>query len=147
MLLDSVLVCWRSNMRKLYPSVKALLVVVSVASVLGCGSSRKLKSIIINPATADAQQYPGGQVQFTASGTYTDGSKVNPLPVKWSGGQPWTQMPWIIQLDSNGLASCGNAQSGVYNVFATAPLDPSSPVSQMNMSTPQLTATAQLTCP
>lgn len=134
-------------MRKLYVSLAAFLLVVTATSVVACGNTRKLKSITIDPASADARNFPTGQIQFTASGTYTDGSKINPLSVVWSGGQPWTLMPWIIQLDSNGLASCGNAQAGTYSVFATAPLDTSFPVSQMNMSTPQLTATAQLTCP
>lgn len=134
-------------MPKLYLSFIALLLMVAAASVLGCGSSRRLKSITITPASADAQNFPGGQVQFTASGTYSDGSKVNPLSVVWSGGQPWSKMPWIIQLNSDGLASCGNAQSGTYSVFATAPLDVNVPLSQMNMSTPQLSTTAQLTCP
>lgn len=133
-------------MPRLYLSFVVFLL-VAAASVLGCGSSRRLKSITITPANADAQNYPGGQVQFTASGTYTDGSKVNPLGVVWWGGQPWTKMPWIIQLDSNGLASCGSAQPGTYSVLATAPLDPNVPLTQMNMSTPQLSATAQLTCP
>ena len=134
-------------MRKLSVSLAALLLVGTATSVVACGNTRRLKSITINPASADARDFPNGQIQFTASGTYTDGSKVNPLGVVWSGGQPWTLMPWIIQLDSNGLASCGNAQPGTYTVFATAPLDPTFPLSKMNMSTPQLTTTAQVTCP
>ena len=58
-----------------------LLVVVSI---LSCGANHgQLKSISIGPAAAF------GQVQFTATGTYSDGSKVSSLPVLWSAGNPW----------------------------------------------------------
>jgi hypothetical protein len=60
------------------------LLLLVVASVLSCGANHgQLKSISISPAAAT------GQAQFTATGTYSDGSKVSSLPALWSEGNPW----------------------------------------------------------
>jgi len=119
--------------------------------MLACGSSSQLQSISISPATADAKDYANGQVQFTATGTYADGSQVKPLTALWTPAPPWSltpQQPWpAITLDSTGLASCGRANPGTYMIVATAPVDPHSPLLQMTMSTPQAGGTATLTCP
>jgi hypothetical protein len=51
-----------------------LALVAVAAATLSCGSgsnaSRQLQSITLIPASADAQDYPNGQVQFTATGYY-----------------------------------------------------------------------------
>jgi hypothetical protein len=111
----------------------------------------QLQSIAISPGTADAKSYPNGQVQFTATGTYSDGTQVKPLTALWTPGIPWALDPqnaWpALQMNDTGLVSCGKALSSTYTIYAAAPLDPHFPVSKMTMGTPQLTATAQLTCP
>ena len=56
------------------------VVTLSLLAMLGCGNS-KLTSVNLSPAAADAQNFPGGQVQFTATGTYSNSSKVVPLTV------------------------------------------------------------------
>ncbi len=51
------------------------LLVLAAAITLACGSSpspdRLLQSVTVAPATAAAQDYPNGQVQFTATGFYS----------------------------------------------------------------------------
>jgi len=47
-------------------------------------SQDPLQSITVSPATADAQDYPNGLVQFVASGYYIDPSRrVTPLSAMW----------------------------------------------------------------
>ena len=132
------------------PFFPYILLLVVALSMLGCGSGKsthgQLQSISVAPATADAQNFANGQVQFTATGTYTDGSKVSPLTALWSQGSPWIKTVDGIGLDSQGVASCLGAP-GTYPVGATAPVDPHMPLSQMTMTTPQVSGTAQLTCP
>ena len=60
------------------------LILLVVVPVLSCGTNHgPLKSISISPAVAT------GQSQFTATGTYSDGSIVSPIVVLWSEGNPW----------------------------------------------------------
>ena len=139
-------------MKKLGPLLSCLGLPLIAITMLACGTNNRhglLQSMTISPATADAQNVPNGQVQFTATGTYTDGTKVSPLAVLWWPNQPWTlvpQTPIVISLDSKGVASCRQA-SGTFGIWATAPVDPHIPLPQMTMRTPQVVATAQLTCP
>jgi hypothetical protein len=133
------------NLRFLLPWAVVLLVACVLA---GCGASHgsnvQLQSISINPATASSQ------TQFTATGFYSDGSKVTPLPALWFPIRTWynsaTEVRWF-NLDATGNASC-DGNGGTFNVVATAPVDPHFPLSQMNSSAPpQVSGMAQLTCP
>ena len=117
--------------------------------VLACGSSRQLTSITVSPASADAQTFPNGQVQFTATGTFSGGNMAaTSLQVLWSIGNPFTKqpIPGGVSLDSNGLAQC-TGFVGTVTIWATAPADPGMSLMQMNMSTKNVSGTAQLTCP
>ena len=122
----------------------ACTLLVVAALNLSCAANHKqLKSITISPTTA------AGQALFTATGTYSDGSKVTPLPVLWSEGNPWVTsevVPEGIAVMGNGMASC-NPVVGTFTVQGTAPVDPRMPVSQMTPMTPQVHGTARLTCP
>lgn len=94
---------------------------------LGCGMSspRTLQSVIASPATADAKEFPGGQVQFTATGIFTKPpTRVTPLPL-CSGGATgacittWSAFPpTVATIDQNGLAQCvpGQSQDAKINV-------------------------------
>ena len=127
---------------------------VLAAISLSCGSSGGLKSVTITPATADAQSFPNAQVQFTAMGTYSGQAQSVAVNALWWNSQPWIIAPSAaptpapaITIDSNtGIATCLNL-TGTFTVWATAPKNQSTPVSQMTKSTPQVTATAQMTCP
>ena len=129
----------------------ALLFLVA-ALMLACGLNHGLyKSLTVTPATADAQDFPNGQVQFTATATKINGTQVAPVPALWTPGPPWSLAPLMpspaIQLSQTGLASCGAAGPGTYMIAATAPIDPHSPLSTMAMNTPQVSGGAFLTCP
>src|ERR1017187_2861166 len=93
------------------------------ASLIGCAlpSSQTLVSIAVNPASASASK--GGTVQFTASGTTSQGSVVSPLTANWSfSGFTTIPIPANASIDANGLATCSGFQ-GTVLVFAVHPVD------------------------
>ena len=107
---------------------------------IGCGgASRQLQSVAVTPATADAQSFPGGQVQFTAVGTYTQPpSPSNLAQAAWSLSDPT-----LATVDQNGLAQCIAGASGVVTVTAGV----SGPCSGTGCTAIQITGAAKLTCP
>lgn len=117
-------------------------------SVLACGCGvSQLESISISPDTATAQDSASGKVQFTATGTYTDGRTVSPLTAFWGFHAPWIEIPdpGGVSVDSNGLAQCTTFK-GTIPIVAIAPKNPGTPLSAMTMTTPLVSATAHLTC-
>jgi hypothetical protein len=137
-------------MRKLGPLLFCFALLLVAIAMLACGGSNRLQSLSISPATADAQNFPNGQVQFTAMGMLGGSSQASPVSARWWTNQPWTAPPTaaIINLSSTGLAQCFPlAPAGTYQIWAVAPADPNLPVSEMTMTTKQLSATAQITCP
>jgi hypothetical protein len=61
---------------------------IAAVFALSCGSStpveRRLQSITLNPASADADNYANGQVQFVATGHYSTAPvTVSPLSATW----------------------------------------------------------------
>jgi hypothetical protein len=100
----------------------ALLVFLETS---GCGGNRQLQSITVSPATADGQSYPRSQVQFTAMGTYSDGSSNSSLNVLWSIGNPFAlaPIPCCVSLSATGLAQCAG-YTGTLAITATAPATP-----------------------
>jgi hypothetical protein len=128
-------------------SLLAWTIVLLVASVLvACGShmpNGQLQSISISPSSASVQ------AQFTATGFYSDGSKVKPLLALWSDNNPWVGNDILpkISVGANGLVSCGEVMSGAYTIEATAPSDPHIPIFQLGPNTEQVHGTAQLSCP
>lgn len=120
------------------------ILLVIALSLLACGNSRQLQSLSISPATAN------GQVQFNAIGTFSGSSQTSAVSALWWTTQPWTYppTPFIITVSSSGLAQCtAFAPAGTYMVWAVAPVNPNAPLSAMTMTTLQVVATAQLTCP
>lgn len=106
-------------------------------------------SVTITPATADAQKFPNGQVQFTAMGTYNN----SPQPV------PLADMTWCVgssnglcngniassaTVDSNGLATCTGVLSGTATILAGTVNSIGMPDTGKQLS---LFGTAKLTCP
>jgi hypothetical protein len=116
--------------------------------LLACGSTApQLVSITINPATATALDSASGEIQFVATGTYTDGHTVMPLPVFWGEHAPWimTPDPGGVSVNGNGLAQCTTFK-GTVPIVAIAPKDPAIPLAAMTISTTVVSGTAQLTC-
>jgi hypothetical protein len=147
--------------------------VLLLIAIAGCGgttsmnSIRVMQSLMVAPATADAQQSANGQVQFTATGTFNMApTTVMSPPVLWSVGNPSfmtptpspmpTPMPSNMSvavasppgasIDANGLAQC-NGFIGMVTIEATAPADPNMPVSQMSQMTRNVTGMAKMSCP
>jgi hypothetical protein len=122
--------------------------------IAGCGGSmmtgsRQMQSLTVTPASADAQAFPGGKVQFTAMGTFNMAPvTVMSPPVLWSIGNPFGPPPNMpaASVDANGLAQC-NGFVGNVIVEATAPAEPLIPLLQMTSTTITVSGTAQMTCP
>ena len=135
-------------------TVFLFVVVVVGGVVLSCGASsqHQLQSITLSPQSADAKDYPNGQVQFVATGHYTTTpATVTPITANWGTCSPPVEPTSAITVTSTGLAQCANRAVGTYTVWAN---DPSSSSGTYNC--PANTAcgggctvesTAQLTCP
>jgi hypothetical protein len=88
----------------------------------GCGNSspRILQSVVANPASADAQNFPNGKVQFTPTGVFNNApTRVTPLPVCSAPNSGATCITaWSIStdtiatVDQSGVAQCLPGQSG-----------------------------------
>lgn len=132
----------------------SVALILVAACVAGCGGStmnsgRMLQSLTVTPASADAQNFPGGKVQFTATGTFNMAPTTASPAVMWSIGSPFaTPSPTMPQatIDSTGLAQC-NAFVGTTLVAATAPTEPEIPLQGMTPSTPAVSGSATLICP
>ena len=117
-------------------------------AMLGCGNS-KLSSVNLSPAVADAQNFPGGQVQFAATGTYSNSSKVVPLTnVTWCIGSTTGMCNGNIvtsaSVNANGLAQCLPGATGTVTVIAGSGGRQSNPDGGRQLT---VFGTAQLTCP
>ena len=131
----------------------AIVLVLIVLTLTNCGGSsngaRMLLSVTVSPASADAQQSAGGQVQFTATGTYNlPPTTVTPLTnVVWTVNRPaFSGLATKASdpgIDANGMAQCSATSQGTSTINATAAKDPSQPVSLSN----EVAGSAHLMCP
>ena len=127
-----------------------VVIVIALASI-GCGSmnaapNRVLQSMSLSPATADAQTFPQGQVQFTPTGTFSIAPSPAAVPVPfvspYSGS--WSSSnPSLATIDQNGVAQCVAGASGTVTISAIAS---SNSAMGPAMST-GVSSTAKLTCP
>ena len=138
-----------------YRLLLSILFLAALAvQTLGCGGSnmssdRVLQSMVVTPATADAQNFPNGQVQFTATGTFN--KPPSPAQVTfqppYSGG--WNLMDAgaasIATISATGLAQCVPGAAGTVVVRALASAN-SAPPGAAGMSVAVI-GTASLTCP
>jgi hypothetical protein len=134
----------------------ALVLAASLALSCGTGSENAgsqnqdpLVSVTLSPGTADARDYPNGQVQFVATGFYINPSRtVSPLSAAW--GTCYQEASTSeISVTAGGMAQCAPGAVGTFTVWADDP-----PLS--NVACNAITAcgggcfvagTAQLTCP
>lgn len=117
-------------------------------ALVACGgmnsSNRVLMSMTLSPAAADAQNFANGQVQFTATGVFSE----PPTPATVTFMEPFTGS-WMVSnsniaiIDQNGMAKCVAGTSGVVTVSAIA----SSNSAQAPAMSTAVSATAMLTCP
>jgi hypothetical protein len=129
----------------------ATLTVLLAFRMLACGSSnsnRVLESMTITPAIADAQNFPNGQVQFTATGQFSKPPSpdqvtfVAPYSGQWSFAD--ANSANIATIGSNGLAQCKSGASGTATVLATASANSGNGAQNTSVAR---TSTATLTCP
>jgi len=98
----------------------ATLALVMAAASCGAGSSGagQLQSITVNPASADAQNYPNGEVPFEATGHYVDPSHtVTPQAANWvacSQNAPTSD----VSVTSSGVGQCASGAKGTYQINA-----------------------------
>jgi hypothetical protein len=116
-------------------------------SMMTMNSTRQMQSITVSPMTADPMG-SSGMVQFSAMGNFNMAPMSANIPVRWSLGSPFSTQPapMGVSISANGLAQCSGFM-GMITVEATAPKDPSMPLSQMSMNSMNVTGMAQLTCP
>ncbi|HEV2468446.1 MAG TPA: hypothetical protein VGS78_04580 [Candidatus Sulfotelmatobacter sp.] len=136
---------------KSFACMFAGLLILGELALLGCGSSRQLKSITVSPATADAKSFPNGQVPFTATGTYSKPPSPSPLTsndVQWcvgssSGACDGNIFPGAT-VDSNGVAQCGGVFTGTAFVLAGTEASVKNPDGGQQF---KIFGSAQITCP
>ncbi len=122
---------------------------LSLLGMLGCGNSG-LTSVSVSPAVANAQNFPNGQVQFTAMGIYGGSSKRVPVSnliwcVGTSTGSCFGNIAVPASVDGNGLAQCHNVAAGTVTIIAgTGGQQMPMPDGGQQL---QVFGTAQLTCP
>ncbi|MBZ5599574.1 MAG: hypothetical protein LAN83_14785 [Acidobacteriia bacterium] len=140
-------------MPKFWVLLLSIVFLLGSLGSLSCGSmnnnQRLLQSIMVTPAAADAQNFPNGQVPFTATGNYS----APPTPASvfvatWCvhdsngcmGGTPGATV------DANGLAQCDSGFIGTVEIAAIASNGAGAPV-RMGDTGAAVAGTAQLTCP
>jgi len=114
---------------------------------LAAGNGQLLVVVSVHPNSADAVQFPNGQVPFTAQGTFKSPVSVSSLSnVVWTVDRPaFSLAPDLghASINQNGLATCAPGFVGIVQVFATAPADPNLAISAQNA----IVGTAHMVCP
>ncbi|MFY9744220.1 MAG: hypothetical protein WA252_03885 [Candidatus Sulfotelmatobacter sp.] len=109
-------------MKKYAPQFCLSPLILAAAISLACGSSSggptNLTSISISPATANAQDYPNGQVQFTAVGYESGSSSPVSISPTWSVCNEANAQS-EIKVNATGVAQCNAGASGTYIVNAS----------------------------
>jgi hypothetical protein len=124
------------------------LAIMCFGTMLGCGSTpRRITSLTINPAVADAQSYPTGQVQYSAIANYNHSPSAGPIePALWAIKATGNVQGTISQ---SGVAQCSAGAAGTFIVIAWAIADPQIPQTNHNLLNAKKVAVgiAQLNCP
>jgi hypothetical protein len=136
--------------RSSFLSAAVALLTIAPAST-GCGSSRTLQSVTLTPASADAKNYPNGQVRLVATGTFSKPPSPSPLTssdVLWCAGAAGACAGNImpnVTVDQNGVAQCRPGFVGTATVLAGT----KSTAMTMPDGGPQLKVfgAAQISCP
>jgi hypothetical protein len=139
-------------MGELGPVLFLLTLIMVAWLTLACGGSpeRELESVTLSPATAAAQDFPGGQVQFSATGQYnTSPQTVTPLPGRSWGSCFQDASTTDVTVNSDGVAQCAIGAVGTYTVWAHAPrVSTHSCLSEDACGAGcEVVGSAQLTCP
>lgn len=112
-----------------------VIAVVAVFLTTSCGQN----NVVVSPATADAQQFPSGIVQFTATGVSSPVWCIGSAQGMCNGN-----VVSIATIDSSGRAQCLSGKTGTVTVLAGAGLKTALPDGGGQLSS---FGSAQLTCP
>ncbi|MGH9516274.1 MAG: hypothetical protein ACRD3P_11425 [Terriglobales bacterium] len=137
--------------RPMIPTILSVCLLAAFAiTSIGCSSmnsmsNRVLKSMVLSPATADAQTSASGQVQYTAMGTFSMAPSPAPVPfvAPYSGSWATSDLN-VATIDQHGLAVCVAGASGTVTITAIA--SSNAGMGTQNTST-AVSGTAKLTCP
>jgi hypothetical protein len=136
-------------MRRVSPAIS--LISIACLFLLACGGSSSLSSVSIAPSMADAQNFPGGKVQFTATGRFGMSSQNVPLTSKdvaWCVGGPNGICAGNTVVGSSvstsGLAECLPGFSGTQTILAGRGTPSMNPDAGWQM---QVYGSATLNCP
>ncbi len=128
-----------------------VLLLLLTLGAFGCGSNRQLQSVAVTPASADAKNFPNGQVPLTATGTFNK----PPSPVKLTS----SDIAWCVgtsagmcngniaggaTVDQNGLAQCRLNFAGTVTILAGKGSPPMNPDGGSQL---KVFGATQLTCP
>ena len=127
-------------------------VLAAALAASSCGDGRQLQSVTLVPASADAKDYPNGQIPMTATGNFNK----PPSPVLltsndivWcvgtSTGTCNGNIASSVTVDVNGVAQCSLGQTGTATVLAGKPS--STAVTPDGPSQLKVFGSAQVTCP
>jgi hypothetical protein len=126
------------------------LALTSFGILLGCGSNpRQITSLTLNPAVADFQSYPSGQVQYSATANYNQSPSTEPIqPALWAIKSP-QNVQGTATISQIGVAQCSAGATGNFTVIAWAIADPKIPQTNQNLMSAKKAAVglAQLNCP
>jgi hypothetical protein len=145
----------RISMSQFRPRLRFLLLLTLLIITLACGSSRTLQSVSVMPAVANAQNFPNGQVSFTATGTFSKPPSPRQLTsqdVTWcvgvTPGSCAGNIAVLATVDQNGVASClasaPNSLPKTWVVMAGKAMPAMMPDEGSQMT---VFGSAQLTCP
>jgi hypothetical protein len=133
---------------------------ILLMAITACGNGRQLRSVSVSPATADAKNFAGGQVQFTATGTFSKAPSPAPVTnpeIFWCvGGAVSAANPTagvcsgntaqFASVDQTGLAQCSPSPPQQTTVYVLAGI-PEKPLNPDIGPTLKIYGSAQLTCP
>ena len=138
-------------MRRFVPLFAGTLIFLAALVTLACGG-RQLQSVALSPTSAEAQNFPNGQVPFAAKGTFSSPPSPVTLTSKdvvWCVGDSTGACPGNINtgasVDLNGLAQCNSGFVGTATILAgkvASTLTNPDGGSQLKVF-----GSAQLTCP
>ncbi len=108
----------------------------------------QLQSLTLSPAAVDAQNCANGQVQFTATGNYTNPTQtVTPQSIFAWGVCQQNQATTDVSVTSNGVAHCASGASGTYTIWAEYPPPTCNLINACGEGCGTVLGSAQLTCP
>lgn len=127
-------------------------------AALGCGGNRQLQSVTVQPSQADAKNFTNGQVQFTATGVFSNSGMPVTLTSKditWCYGGVASSatltagicagnVAQLVSIDSNGVAQCNSGFQGMGLILAGVPIPASMPDVGQQL---KVYGSATLTCP